>query len=116
MIFPAVVEKLDAAVDGFVNEADGVVDCFGVAQVMAAHAERGDFDAVAAQRSLGNGACAAGVFRDGRRITISRWVFGDRSASGIGGGGDTASADRRAGAEGSQLAEKPAPAGIVAGF
>ena len=46
MIFPAVVEEGDAAVDGFVHQADSGLLVFGVAEMVAAESERGNLVAV----------------------------------------------------------------------
>src|SRR5262249_39783154 len=49
-IFPAVFEKVDAGVDGLVNEPNGVVHGLQVAKVMAAEPQRRYFGASATQR------------------------------------------------------------------
>ena len=65
MIFPAVIEESDAAIEGFVDQGDGGRFIFGGAEMVAAHAERGDFYAFMfaelAQRNGGGG--GAGLIR-----------------------------------------------------
>src|SRR5262249_58813533 len=64
MIFPAVVEEGDAAVDGLLDDADGGLDVGGVAEMVAAEAERGNVIVVAAE-GLGGDAGAAVVIGGG---------------------------------------------------
>ena len=62
MIFPAVVEECDAAVDGLLHDANRGLLVLRVAEVMAAEAERGDFYVgVLAERAHRHGGDACGL-------------------------------------------------------
>jgi len=66
MIFPAVIEESDAAVEGFVDQGDGGGFIFGGAEMVAAHAERGDFYAfMFAELAQRNGGIGCGLIRPG---------------------------------------------------
>jgi hypothetical protein len=54
MIFPAIIEKGHAAVDCVTHQPHGGGFILGVAQVMAAEAERRDLDIVAAETPGGD--------------------------------------------------------------
>jgi len=49
MIFPAIVEESNSAIDGFANQPDGCVFVFGIAQMVSAESECRDLDVVPAE-------------------------------------------------------------------
>ena len=63
MIFPAVIEEGDAAVDGFLDDAGGGLEVFGGSEVVTAEAEGGDLLVVATELAHGDGAGGAGGLR-----------------------------------------------------
>src|SRR5438552_4135199 len=79
-ILPTVVEKSDARVHRFVNEANGVLDALEFADVMAADPERRDAHAGPAERPHGDG---AGV-NDSRRFRLKLSSGSDDGACGTG--------------------------------
>ena len=82
-VFPAVVEKGDAGIDGLVDEPDGLLHGFEIAEVMAAEPQRRHLDAGAAERPLRNLAACHGNLRfratRGRADCVGRNNDSDRS-------------------------------------
>ena len=84
VIIPAVVHEGDAVIDGGANDLDRFVHAFGVADVVAAHADRRHFHTSAAERPVAHVAAHALVER------LQRQAFG-----GVIGGGSLCRTEQR---------------------
>ena len=81
VIFPAVVEKSDAAVDGFLDDASGGLKVFCRTEVVAAEAEGGDLLVVATQLAHGDGVVGSLGLCGGEHTRLFRATRKPRNAA-----------------------------------